>query len=122
MERAFRPLSLLMPPPRRSAERIVHCAAHRPERDYPSLHVVAALRGRLARRPAPIYLVFRNSRETTKWPGQLRPSLRSASASRSTGTCRPNSDPGPFASVLNGSTHRPRARLGGGRRLSSMEL
>jgi hypothetical protein len=30
MERAFRSLSLLMPPPRRSAERIVHCAALAP--------------------------------------------------------------------------------------------
>src|SRR5262249_9778062 len=57
-----------------------------------------------------------------QWRGLPRPSLRSASASKSTGTCRPNSDPGPFASVLNGSTHRPRARLGGGRGLSSMEL
>jgi coenzyme PQQ precursor peptide PqqA len=78
MERAFRPLSLLMPPPRRSAERIVHCAAHRPERDFtwpraqPGKGLiiirggVAALRGRLARRPAPAYLVFRNSREDDK--------------------------------------------------------
>ena len=57
-----------------------------------------------------------------QWRGLPRPSLRSASASRSTGTCRPNSDPGAFASVLNGATHRPRARLGGGRRLSSMEM
>jgi hypothetical protein len=47
--------------------------------------------------------------------------MDSASASRSTDICRPSSDPGPFASVLNGATHRPRARLGGGRRLSSME-
>ena len=60
--------------------------------------------------------------KTTKWPGQLRPSSRSASASRSTGTCRPSSDPAPLASVLNGATHRPRARLGGGRRLPSMQL
>ena len=72
--------------------------------------------------PDLLLLLFRNAREDDQWRGPPRPSLRSASASRSTGTCRPNSDPGPFASVLNGSTHRPRARLGGGRRLSSMEL
>src|SRR5262249_3112629 len=66
--------------------------------------------------------LIRNARENDQWRGPPRPSLRSASASRSTGICRPNSDPGPFASVLNGATHRPRTRLGGGRGLSSMEL
>jgi hypothetical protein len=37
------------------------------------------------------------NKEDDQWPGQLRPSLRSASASRSTGICRLSSDPAAFA-------------------------
>src|SRR6516225_2934794 len=40
---------------------------------------------------------FRNLREDDQWPGAPRPSLRSASASRSTGTCRLSSDPAELA-------------------------
>ena len=59
-----------------------------------------------------------NTRETTQWLGRPRPSSRSASASRSTATCRPSSDP----SRLNGAPYRHRARLGGGWWISPMEL
>src|SRR5262249_35913528 len=34
-----------------------------------------------------------NVKEDDEWPGQPRPSLRSASAWRSTGICQPSSDP-----------------------------
>jgi hypothetical protein len=37
------------------------------------------------------------NKKDDQWPGQLRPSLRSASASRSTGICRLSSDPAAFA-------------------------
>ena len=63
-----------------------------------------------------------NPKGGDQWPGPLRRLLRSASASRSTATCRPSSDPGASASRLNGAPHRHRARLGGGRWVSSMEL
>jgi coenzyme PQQ precursor peptide PqqA len=60
MERAFRSLSLVMPPPRRSAERIVPSETnYNPRRG-------GRVAGAVARRPAPIYLVFRNSREDDK--------------------------------------------------------
>ena len=55
-----------------------------------------------AARPALFCFSFRNPREDHQWPGQPRPSLKSASASRSTGTCRPSSDLGPFAWVRRG--------------------
>jgi hypothetical protein len=112
------------PPRRRTANRTrkgpVFFSALRSGGVYAPFRLLAEV---LARRPLPLpLLLFRNAREDDQWRGPPRPSLRSASASRSTGICRPNSDPGPLASVLNGATHRPRARLGGGRRLSSMEL
>ena len=74
---------------------------------------------------APVDLSCRrsiNAKEDDQWPGQLRPSSRSASASRSTATCRLSSDLDPFASGLNGAPHRHRARFGGRGWFSSMEL
>jgi len=38
-------------------------------------------------------LLLGNAKEDDQWPGQPLPSLRSASGSRSTGTCRLSSDP-----------------------------
>jgi hypothetical protein len=38
-----------------------------------------------------------NDKEDDQWPGAPRPSLRSASALRSTGTCRLSSDPAEIA-------------------------
>src|SRR5262249_44828684 len=45
---------------------------------------------------------FRKLREDDQWPGAPRPSLRSASASRSTGTCRLSSDPAELARTRTG--------------------
>src|ERR1700689_405356 len=57
------------------------------------------------------------------WRGQLRPSSKSASASRSTAICRPSSDPQLVSeNPLNGAPCRHRPRCRGGRRLSAMEL
>ena len=72
----------------------------------------------VAARPALRCVRPKNSREGAQWPGQPRPSLRSASASRSTGISRLSSDSDPFGS----DTHRPRPRFGGGGRFSAMEL
>ena len=38
-------------------------------------------------------MLFTQTREDNPWPGQPRPSSRSALASKSTATCRPSSDP-----------------------------
>jgi hypothetical protein len=53
--------------------------------------------------PPRFTLLSLGNKEDDQWPGQPQPSLRSASASRSTGICRPNSDSDPFGSV----TRRP---------------
>ena len=42
-------------------------------------------------------MLFTQTREDNPWPGQPRPSSRSALASKSTATCRPSSDPEAFA-------------------------
>jgi hypothetical protein len=42
--------------------------------------------------PPRFTLLSLGNKEDDQWPGQPQPSLRSASASRSTGICRPNSD------------------------------
>jgi hypothetical protein len=49
--------------------------------------------------PRSTLLSHGNAKEDDQWPGTPRPSLRSASASRSTGICRPNSDSDPVGSV-----------------------
>lgn len=57
------------------------------------------------------------------WRGQPRSSLKSASDSRLTATCRPSSDPPNVATTpLNGASHRYRARFGGRGCISAMEL
>jgi hypothetical protein len=58
------------------------------------------------------------------WPGPLRPSSKSASASRSTAICRPSSDPqlSSTAIPVNGAPDRHRTRCCGRRRFSAMEL
>src|SRR6516162_9895955 len=45
-------------------------------------------------------LLSLGNKEDDQWPGQPQPSLRSASASRSTGICRPNSDSDPSGRSL----------------------
>jgi hypothetical protein len=52
-------------------------------------------------------MLFTQTREDDPWPGQPRPSSRSALASKSTATCRPNSDPKAFA----GCARRGRERV-----------
>jgi hypothetical protein len=42
-------------------------------------------------------VLFTQTKEDDPWPGQPRSSSRSASASKSTATCRPSSDPGASA-------------------------
>src|SRR5215831_19836151 len=49
-----------------------------------------------ARHDLPL-LALEKAKEDDQWPGQPRPSLRSASGLRSTGTCRLSSDPAEVA-------------------------
>jgi hypothetical protein len=50
--------------------------------------------------PSRFTLLSLGNKEDDQWPGQPQPSLRSASASRSTGICRPNSDSDPSGRSL----------------------
>src|SRR6266540_1388762 len=93
------------PPPAGSNGFMIRHSARRREshgNDSPSDYAASVLpRGWLqGLRAGPPYfnfdLVQKLSKEDDQWPGQPRSSLRSAWASRSTGICRPSSDPAPL--------------------------
>ena len=77
----------------------------------------------LARAPKPFTLCgFKQTREERPWPGPLPPSSRSASASRSTATCRPSSDPRRIRVGPEWGASPPSCSARRRGRLSAMEL